>query len=201
MDPALLRRAKQEYRAQRGKLVNPRFINIVDFRKSIFQERLFVYNFISQIVVLSSRMAHGLQSRLLYPTEFSNVNGSERGCTGTFLTDKAAYSGRFEHALRMDDITEESNANVRTRANVFHANSEFYTYSVGYPMTNKAVNNQLIPLIQTPRFCSTPGNTGCSINCSTASRASSPLPNRPRLPNARRTRPPAISRFCSTRAF
>ncbi|RZL06685.1 MAG: hypothetical protein EOO62_18420 [Hymenobacter sp.] len=88
LDPVLLRRATQEYAARKGQLNNSRYVTIVDYRKSIVQKRLFVYDVQKQTVVLSSRVAHSFWSGLLYPTKFSNVEGSELSCTGTFLTEK-----------------------------------------------------------------------------------------------------------------
>jgi hypothetical protein len=148
LDPALLRQAKQEYVAQHSKLANTRFITVIDYRKSIDQKRLFVYDVKSQSVVLKSRVAHSFWSGLLYPTKFSNVEGSELSCSGTFLTDRDTYTGRFGRALRVDGITAGVNTNARKRAVVFHEDPGFYNYSMACFMTNKAVNARLISMIK-----------------------------------------------------
>ncbi|AWM32106.1 murein L,D-transpeptidase catalytic domain-containing protein [Hymenobacter nivis] len=148
LDPALLRQAKKEYGAQQAKLANTRFITIIDFRKSICQKRLFVYDVKSQSVVLSTRVAHAFRSGLLYPTKFSNEEGSELSCYGTFLTDKVPYTGRFGRALRVDGITAGVNTNARSRAIVFHADPGFYNFSLACFMTSKAVNERLIAMIK-----------------------------------------------------
>jgi hypothetical protein len=148
LDPALLRRATQEYAARRGQLGNPRYVTIVDYRKSIVQKRLFVYDVQKQSIVLSSRVAHSFWSGLLYPTKFSNVEGSELSCTGSFLTDKDTYTGRFGRALRVDGITPGVNTAARKRAVVFHEDPLCYTYSMACFMTSKAVNTRLISMIK-----------------------------------------------------
>lgn len=148
LDPALLRQAKQEHVAQQGKLSNTRFITVIDYRKSILQKRLFVYDVKKKSIVLSSRVAHSFWSGLLYPAKFSNVEGSELSCSGTFLTDKDTYIGRFGRALRVDGITAGVNTNARRRSIVFHEDPGFYNYSMACFMTNKAVNEQLISMIK-----------------------------------------------------
>jgi hypothetical protein len=147
LDPSLLKQAKREYVAQYGKLANTRFITIIDYRKSIDQRRLFVYDVKIQDVVLSSRVAHAFKSGLIYPTEFSNEDGSEMSCYGTFLTDKETYTGRFGRALRVDGITAGVNTHARARAVVFHEDPG-YQYSKACFMTSEAVNSRLISLIQ-----------------------------------------------------
>lgn len=148
LDPVLLQQAKQEYGAQHSKLANTRYITLIDYRKSILQKRLFVYDVKSQSIVLSSRVAHAFWSGLLYPTKFSNVENSELSCTGTFLTDKDTYAGRFGRALRVDGITAGVNTNARRRAVVFHEDPGFYNYSMACFMTNKVVNKRLISMIK-----------------------------------------------------
>lgn len=148
LDPVLLRRATQEYAARKGQLGNSRYVTIVDYRKPIMEKRLFVYDVQKQTVVLSSRVAHSFWSGLLYPTKFSNVEGSELSCTGTFLTDKDTYTGRFGRALRVDGITPGVNTAARRRAVVFHEDPSFYNYSMACFMTSKAVNARLISMIK-----------------------------------------------------
>ena len=148
LDPMLLRQAKQEYSTQHNKLVNSRFITVIDYRKNIAQKRLFIYDVRSQSIVLSSRVAHSFWSGLFYPTKFSNTEGSELSCYGTFLTDKDTYIGRFGRALRVDGITTGVNTNAHKRAVVFHEDPGFYNYSMACFMTNKAVNTRLISMIK-----------------------------------------------------
>jgi hypothetical protein len=139
LDPVLLSRAKQEYREQRNKLGNRRYLTIVDYRKSILQDRLYVYDLQEKEVVLSSRVSHAFRSGLLYPTRFSNVDGSEQ----SFITAEA-YQGKWGYAMRIDGINS-TNSNSRARNVVFHPG---YSWSAACYMTAPEVNERLINLIK-----------------------------------------------------
>lgn len=143
MDPVLLKRAKQEYKQQLNRLANKRYLTIVDYRKSLLQDRLYVYDLQRQEVILSSRVSHAFRSGLLYPTKFSNVNGSEQSCYGNFITGEA-YQGEWGYAMRLDGISN-TNTNARARAVVVHPG---YTWSAACFMTAPEVNERLINLIK-----------------------------------------------------
>ena len=130
LDPELLSKAKREYKAKRTRLRNKRYVTIVDYRKNLLQERLYVYDLKKQRVVLKSRVAHAFRSGVLYPTAFSNVEGSEQGCYGTFITAET-YEGKFGYAMRIDGISS-TNTKARARAIIFHKG---YTYSASCFMT------------------------------------------------------------------
>jgi hypothetical protein len=143
LDPVLLKRAKQEYKQQLNRLANRRYLTIVDYRKSLLQDRLYVYDLQRQEVILSSRVSHAFRSGLLYPTKFSNVNGSEQSCYGNFITGEA-YQGEWGDAMRLDGISS-TNTNARARAVVVHPG---YTWSAACFMTAPEVNERLINLIK-----------------------------------------------------
>lgn len=52
LDPVLLSKAKQEYQRSRSKLRNTRYLTIIDYRKSIVEDRLYVYDLQSQNTVI-----------------------------------------------------------------------------------------------------------------------------------------------------
>ena len=143
LDPMLLKRAEQEYKQRLNRLNNKRYLTIVDYRKSILQDRLYVYDLQHQEVVLSSRVSHAFRSGLLYPTKFSNVNGSEQSCYGNFITGEA-YQGEWGYAMRLDGIST-TNTNARARAVVVHPG---YTWSAACFMTTPEVNERLINLVK-----------------------------------------------------
>lgn len=143
LDPALLSKAKQEYRARGSKLSNKRYITVVDYRKNILQDRLYVYDMQKQEVVLKSRVSHAFRSGILYPTRFSNTNGSEQSCFGTFLTGES-YTGKYGYSMRVDGVSAD-NTKSRYRAIVFHPG---YFWSAACYMTEPEVNKQLIDLIK-----------------------------------------------------
>jgi hypothetical protein len=147
LDPELLERATREYALQERKLDNHHYVAIIDYRLSIVQPRLFVYDRKAHRVILQARVAHALRSGLLYPTEFSNKLGSEMSCVGVFLTQQHSYQGKFGKALRLLGISKGINDQAEARAVVFHEDPG-YQYSKGCFMTNAAVNERLISLLQ-----------------------------------------------------
>lgn len=143
LDPALLIKAKREYKARKNQLRNRRYVTIVDYRQNLFQQRLYVYDLEKQQVVLNSRVAHAFRTGILYPTSFSNVEGSEQSCYGTFITAET-FAGKFGNSMRLDGISS-TNTKARARAIIFH---EGYTYSAACYMTAPQVNERLIQLIK-----------------------------------------------------
>lgn len=147
LDPALLGRATREYALQEKQIGNHDYLAIIDYRLSIVQPRLFVYDRKAHRVILQARVAHALRSGLLYPKEFSNKVGSEKSCPGVFLTQQHSYQGKFGKALRLTGISKGINDQAEPRALVFHEDPG-YQYSKGCFMTNAAVNERLITLLQ-----------------------------------------------------
>ena len=141
LDPILLNKAKQEYKAKGNKLKNKRYITVIDFRKSILQERLWVYDTKSHSIVLSSRVSHAFKSGLLYPTAFSNKEGSEKSCYGSFITGEA-YKGEWGYAMGIDGVSP-TNTKARSRSIVMHPGA---TFSKGCFMTLPSINERLINL-------------------------------------------------------
>lgn len=76
LDPALLSKAKQEYRRNRGKLRNARYLTIIDYRRSILENRLYVYDLQKQ----------EKSSKREYPTPSVLVSSTQR----RFLTRREA---------------------------------------------------------------------------------------------------------------
>ena len=141
--PALLAKAKKEYGRRESKILNKRYLTLIDYSQNILQPRLYVYDMQQQKVVLTSRVAHAFNSGILYPTRFSNLMGSEQSCCGTFLTAET-YQGKFGYSLRIDGLSP-GNTNARARAIIFHPG---YTWSAACYMTTPAVNERLINLIK-----------------------------------------------------
>lgn len=146
LDPSLLRKAEMEWHHNQGRLHNKRYLTIIDYRLNILQKRLWVIDMQRHTVVLNSRVSHALRSGFLYPTRFSNQDGSELSSPGTFLTGER-YIGRFGEAMRLDGITPGVNTQARARAIVFHVDPG-YRYSKACFMTSEEVNARLIPLIE-----------------------------------------------------
>ncbi|GAB3636121.1 hypothetical protein GCM10027422_17110 [Hymenobacter arcticus] len=143
LDPALLSKAKQEHWRNRSKLRNARYLTIIDYRRSILQDRLYVYDLQKQETVIQSRVSHAFWSGILYPTSFSNVEGSEQSCYGSFLSAEA-YHGKFGYSMRIDGISP-TNTLARSRSVVFHPGR---TFSAACYMTEPEINERLINLIK-----------------------------------------------------
>ncbi|RZK44285.1 MAG: hypothetical protein EOO61_04395 [Hymenobacter sp.] len=147
LDPALLRRATQEYAARKGQLGNHKYLTIIDYKLDVCQPRLFVYDVKSRRIVLQARVSHALKSGIWYPADFSNELGSEKSCYGTFITQQYIYQGKFGRALRLVGVSAGINDQAEARAVVFHEDPG-YQYSKGCFMTNAAVNERLVTLLQ-----------------------------------------------------
>jgi hypothetical protein len=147
LDPVLLQRATQEYTARKGQLGNAKYITIVDYRLGIHKPRLFVYDVAARRVIVQAHVSHALKSGLLYATEFSNKIGSEKSCTGVFITQQHPYQGKFGKALRLTGVSKGLNDQAGARSIVMHADPG-YRYSAGCLMTSTAVNDHLTSLLQ-----------------------------------------------------
>jgi L,D-transpeptidase catalytic domain len=148
LNPALLRQGQSAARAQRGVVVAPRYITLIDYRKSILQTRLWVYDQKAKKVVLSSRVSHAFKSGVVYASSFSNVNSSEKSCTGSFVTG-TTYSGKFGYSLRLKGL-DPSNYNTLSRAIIVHNAPYYLPWTAGCLATN--VNKELIDLTKGGSF-------------------------------------------------
>lgn len=147
-----LHAAKSAFVSNGSRIHNKRYITVIDYRQNILSRRLWVYDVIKQKVVLHCRVSHALNSGLLHATDFSNVDGSLKSCTGNFITQKV-YNGRFGYSMRIKGISS-TNTNAYSRSVVFHSGIKIGaleyrgpTYSFGCFVTNRQTNKQLLDLI------------------------------------------------------
>ena len=144
-DAELLRRAREVARAYRGLVSRPRYVTLIDYRRSLLARRLAVVDTRGAgRVVLRARVSHAWNSGLLYATRFSDVNGSRCSSKGVFLTEET-FAGRYGPSLRVRGLSPGVNGNARQRAIIFHPG---LTYSAGCFMTAPDVNGRLISLIR-----------------------------------------------------
>jgi len=146
LDATLLRKAEGECTKRRSQLNNKRYVTIIDYRKNLLQHRLWVYDRVKQQVVLNARVSHAWNSGFLYANDFSNSDGSNKNCTGSFIT-LDSYQGHFGYALRVQGVSEAVNTNALKRAIVFHPDPG-YRWSKGCFMTDAKTNVTLINLIK-----------------------------------------------------
>ena len=144
-DAELLRRAQAVAQTHRGMASRPRYVTLIDYRRSILARRLAVVDTRGAgKVVLRARVSHAWNSGPLYATRFSDVNGSRCSSRRVFLTQET-FAGQFGLSLRVRGLNPGVNGNARQRAIIFHPG---LTYSAGCFMTAPDVNGRLISLIK-----------------------------------------------------
>lgn len=89
----------------------------IDFSKPSFTKRLWVIE--GDSVLLNTYVSHGEQSGLLYASEFSNEEGSNKSCVGEFRT-LWTYNGKHGLSLKIQGL-DETNSNAYSRKIVFHS--------------------------------------------------------------------------------
>lgn len=147
--PALLQVALRAYQLNKSAVSNQRYITVIDYTKPVVVKRLWVVERATGKTVLTSHVSHALNSGLLYATKFSNVEGSEMSCAGSFVT-QTTYSGKFGYSLHVRGLND-TNSNTLRRSIVFHPHP-IPIYSQGCWMTASATNRQLINLIKGGSF-------------------------------------------------
>jgi len=119
---------------------------VIDFRKSLLQERLYVIDLNENNFILSSPVSHALRSGFLYATNFSNEINSFKSCTGYFITDNE-YTGKYGKSMRIQGLEKGKNDNTWQRAIVFHDTElPLPLYSNGCFVTNEDINDRMVTL-------------------------------------------------------
>lgn len=122
------------------------YVIIVDYTKSITTERLYVLDMKTKQVVIKSTVSHSFKSGVLYPTDFSNVSGTNKSSKGAFIT-KGTYNGGFGYSMIIRGLDQGINNNVESRKIIFHSTEKMSTpWSNGCFATPKDVNEKIIDL-------------------------------------------------------
>lgn len=157
--------AQQEYfkhvRAQLKKYSPPRkdFAIVIDYRKNILTDRLYILDLVHDSILLSSRVSHARKSGLLYPKKYSNIKGSEMSSMGNYITGKKIISPKFGYAMLVRGLDAKVNSNAQIREIIFHSDSKMKSkWSKGCFATPEAVNKKIIDLTSNGVFvCVIPG--------------------------------------------
>lgn len=121
---------------------------VVDYRKNIFRERLYMLDMRKREIILSSNVSHAGWSGLLWVWFYSNKVGSNRSSKGNFLTAEV-YSGRYGRSMKIKGLDKGVNDNVCARAVVFHSDRKMpYLWSNGCFATPEDVNRRIIDRTQ-----------------------------------------------------
>jgi len=102
-----------------GRLVNRRYLTLIDFSLSSNIKRLWVIDLESMQTVHHSLVSHGKNTGYEYALKFSNVPRSCKSSLGFYVTGNT-YMGKHGLSLKLDGIEKQINDNARKRAIVIH---------------------------------------------------------------------------------
>jgi hypothetical protein len=125
------------------------YMILVDYTLPFFKKRLWVIERRTKQIILKAHVTHAWNSGFFYATDFSNTPGSQRTCTGAFLT-REAYEGRFGLSMRIVGLEKGINDNAERRAIVFHAS--YLPWTFGCFATFPPVNKRIIRLTKNSAF-------------------------------------------------
>lgn len=122
------------------------YVIIVDYRKNIMAERLFVLDMVKKEIAISCQVSHAWNSGFLRPTDFSNKPGSNKSSKGAFITE-ATKHGRFGYSMIINGLDSNINNNAKNRAVIFHSTKKMSNpWSNGCFATSDEFNNRIIDL-------------------------------------------------------
>lgn len=142
---------------EEGKLKNDTILTIIDYSKPSNERRLWVIDVKNEKILHNALVAHGKNSGVSVPTQFSNIPHSNMSSQGFFVTGETYY-GKHGYSLRIDGIEPGINDKARTRAIVIHS-AEYVTMyfvsrngrlgrSFGCPALPPAKSEQIINTIK-----------------------------------------------------
>ena len=107
------------------KVTKDKYVVMVDYSKSILEERLYVVNTKTAEIEMTSIVSHAWKSGSLYATDFSNVNESKKSSLGAYLTENTYY-GKFGYSLVLIGL-DKTNSNAKKRTIIFHSSKKMST--------------------------------------------------------------------------
>ena len=122
------------------------YVIVVDYRKSILTERLFLLDIKSNRVILSANVSHAWNSGNLFASDFSNEKNSKKSSKGNYIT-AGTYFGKFGYSMILLGLDKGVNDNAKDRAIIFHSDKKMLTkWSWGCFATPDETNKKLIDL-------------------------------------------------------
>jgi hypothetical protein len=101
------------------KVANNKYVVMIDYSKSIDEERLYVVNTKTEKIELTSIVSHGINSGLEYAVNFSNEENTYKSSLGTYVTENTYY-GHFGYSLILKGL-DYTNSNAKKRHIIFHS--------------------------------------------------------------------------------
>lgn len=133
----------------RMKKYNPKrkdYVVIIDYRKNLFSERLYILDMRIKKIILSTKVSHAWNSGVFYPNSYSNVSGTNKSSKGNFITRGTKF-GSFGYSMIIDGLDKGINTNAKSRAIIFHPDTKMKTkWSNGCFATSESVNKKIIDL-------------------------------------------------------
>lgn len=119
---------------------------VVDYKKNMFSERLFILDMEKKEVIMSCKVSHAWNSGFLYPTSYSNEHGSNKSSKGNYITKGVKY-GKFGYSMVIKGLDYGINNNAESRAVIFHSDRKMKTkWSNGCFATSESNNKKIIDL-------------------------------------------------------
>ena len=126
------------------------YVVVIDYRKNIFSNRLYLLDMINRKVILHCMVTHAYNSGFFYATDFSNRPNSEKSSTGAFLS-KHSRPGKYGYSMVISGLDKGKNDNAENRAIIFHATPAF-PWSLGCFATLKSNNKTIIDFMKNGRL-------------------------------------------------
>jgi hypothetical protein len=101
------------------KVSNNKYVVMIDYSRSILENRLYLVNTQTAKVEMTSVVSHAWNSGMLFASDFSNENGSEKSSVGAYFTE-TTYLGKFGYSLVLKGI-DKTNSNAKKRLIVVHS--------------------------------------------------------------------------------
>jgi len=145
-DPIVILAKKMQVQYSKN-ITNKRYVTIVDFSKSIIEDRLYVVDMQTEKIIIKSKVAHGIGSGLIFASKFSDVNGSKMSSLGAFVS-KGTYYGKWGYSMKLKGL-ELQNKHAEERTIVFHSVKKMKTkWSWGCFSVPDEINMELINVIK-----------------------------------------------------
>lgn len=97
----------------------PERLAVIDFSLPSARQRLWIFDLTEHRLLLRDLVAHGKNSGMTSPSEFSNIEGSYQSSLGLFRAEES-YRGKHGYSLRLDGLEPGINDLARQRAIVIH---------------------------------------------------------------------------------
>lgn len=102
-----------------GLVSNSQYLTIIDFSQSSRNKRLYILDMQNDKLAWNTYVAHGKNSGVDMPENFSNQVSSEKSSLGFYVT-KATYHGKHGLSLRLGGLEHGINDNAEARGIVVH---------------------------------------------------------------------------------